>query len=642
MKKDNSIVQRLIDVPISFKIISAVLLVVALALAISAFQTIQIIREQERDVVPKAKSRGQLLEDKIKDAATQYLQMAFFISEMDRVKSSLASGDRQALVSFFPKVVTEAAKLDRIRTLKVHFHVLPARSFLRTWKIDKFGDDLSGFRHTIVDVQRNGARISGIEAGRAGLAIRGVVPVFDQSGKIVGSVEAFCNLAQIVKSFSQEAGDQAALFRKEQVQTFKKHGSNDIRFGDLSMLFASDKEMVNRYVDKDFLEKGLAGQASKVVGNMLVVATPLKDYAQRATGVYVSFTDLTPFKHAQLSSMIRAGVVALVSFVLLAGIVILLVRQVVVLPLNRTVDVLNEVSKGDLSQSVEVSSHDEIGRLGEGVNNMIKSIRTLVSQMRSQGQELEKAGQALQEISGQAAASATETSAQADEITAISRANEERINSVATANEEVTATVREVAQSSMLSMNMVTEIGEKVQESSRTINKLHEYFFQIEEVMQFIRGIAEQTNLLALNATIEAARAGEAGKGFAVVASEVKELARQTGEATDRTVNTIQGLRNIVDESVEAVGHVHEMIEPVKAIAREVSQAMEENIESVNQISLKAQEVAASSTNSARQIEELRGAITIVAEAAEKSSVTSGRLNNLAKEMESLISRFKI
>ncbi len=642
MKNGNTFVQRLVSIPVSFKIITAVLLVVAIALGVSAYETVQIIRDQKKIVVKKAENRGKMLEEKIKDAATQYVQIAFLISEMERVKKSLATKDRQLLVSVFPDIIKQAAALDRARTLKVHFHVVPARSFLRTWKPEKYGDDLSGFRHTVVDVQKTGAKIAGIEAGRAGLAIRGVVPVYDESGKIVGSVEAFCNLAQIVKGFSTDSGDDAALFRKEQIKTFQNKANNEFSFGKLSMLYAHDKSLVKKYLDTAFLLKGLSRQVSKVVGNMLIVATPLKDYAHEATGVYVSFTDLTPFNEAQFSSMLKAGAIALVSFVLLAVVVVVLVRHVVVIPVNRTIEVVNEVSKGNLNKRVQVMSHDEIGHLGEGVNNMIQSIRKLVSQMHTQGKELEKAGDALQEISGQAAASATETSAQADEIAAISKANEERISAVATANEEVTATVREVAQSSMLSMNMVTDIGEKIQETSSTINKLHEYFFQIEEVMQFIRGIAEQTNLLALNATIEAARAGEAGKGFAVVASEVKDLARQTGEATDRIVKTIQGLRDIVDASVASVGHVNEMIEPVKVIAQEVSTAMEENIESVNQISLKAQEVAASSTNSAIQIEELRNAITIVAQAAEKSAATSGRLNNLAKEMEALIARFQI
>ncbi len=642
MEKNNPIVQRLLSIPVSFKIILAVLLVVAIALGISAYQTIEVIRAQEKTVILKAQNRGKLLEEKIKDTATQYLQEAFLISNMENVKASLAGRDRASLVSSFPKMIRETSALDRTRTLKVHFHVTPAKSFLRTWKPGKFGDDLSGFRQTVVDVQNTGAKISGIEAGRAGLAIRGVVPVLDDSGKIVGSVEAFCDLAQVIGNFSRGTGDKAALFRIEQVKTFKKHGSDEIRFGNISMLFAQDQSLVKQFIDKDFLTRGLSRQVTKLAGNMLLVATPLKDYAKNASGVYVSFTDLAPFKQAQFSSMVKAGSVALVSFVLLAASVILLVSRVVVRPLNHTVDVLNEVSKGNLSQSVEILGRDEMGRLGEGVNHMIQSIRKLVQEMRNQSKELEKAGVELQEVSGQAAASASETSAQADEITSISTANEERINSVAAANEEVTATVREVAQSSMLSMNMVTDVGAKVDETSHTINKLHEYFIQIEEVMQFIRGIAEQTNLLALNATIEAARAGEAGKGFAVVASEVKELAGQTGEATDRIVNTIQGLRNIVDASVEAVGQVHEMIDPVKAIAKEVSMAMEENIASVNEISQRAQEVAASSTDSARQIEELRGAINIVANAAEKSAATSGRLNNLAKEMEALISRFQI
>ncbi len=631
MKK--AVVERMLNVSISIKIIVAILLVVALALGVSTYESIQIINKQEQEVIRKAKDQGGVFIDKIKDTASQYLQTAFLISKMHSVRESLANKDRSALVARFPKLISEAASVDSKRTLKVHFHIVPATSFLRTWKPNKFGDDLSGFRQTVVDVQKTGIKIAGIEAGRAGLAIRGVAPVTDDSGKITGSVEAFCDLGEVVKNFSADVGNKAALFRIEDTSA----GSDNLK-----LIFTNDEKLVQDVLDESLLKKALNKQVSKIVGTTLVVATPLKDYSHRTTGIYVSFTNLAQFKKTQQASIIKAGLVALASFVLLALVIIFLMKHVVVGPLNHTLSVINNVSNGDLRSKVPIVAMDEMGRLAKGVNKMIQNIRQLVAEMKTRGKDLEAAGTELQEASVQAAASATETSAQADEIAAMSVANEERINSVASANEEVTATVKEVAQSSMLSMNMVTEVSQKIDETSRTINELHHYFKQIEDVMNFIRAIADQTNLLALNATIEAARAGEAGKGFAVVANEVKQLAKQTGEATDRIVNTIQGLRGMVDASVESVKDVHEMIDPVKEIARDVSVAMEENIKAVNEISIRAQEVASSTTDSSRQINELREAISIVAEASERTAATSKKLNAFAKEMEGLISKFKI
>ncbi len=637
-----TLIQWMRNLSISIKIIFAILFVVAMALGVSTYQTIMVIDKQEKEVIKKAEDQGGLLMDKIKDTASQYLQTAFLISQMDIVKSSLAKKDRAALMAVFPSLIKKAAALDKKRTLKVHVHSLGARSFLRTWKPRKFGDDLSGFRQTVVDVQRTGVRIAGIEAGRAGLAIRGVVPVKDNSGQIVGSVEAFCDLAQVVRNFSDYMGSKAALFRKENIKTFEKGNGNWAGQAELGLIYSSDKELVKKTVDQDFLSEGLRGQVSKIVGNILLVATPLKDYSHKTTGLYISFTDLAPFQSSQQASIIRAGLVGAISFALLGFIIVFLIRRIVLRPLNHTLDVIGNVSKGNLTKEAKITCMDEMGYLAVGVNKMINSIRQLVADMKNRSQALETSGVELQEASNQAAASATETSAQADEIAAVSAANEERINSVAAANEEVTATVKEVAQSSMLSMNMVTEVSQKIDETSKTINELHRYFKQIEEVMTFIRAIADQTNLLALNATIEAARAGEAGKGFAVVANEVKQLAKQTGEATDRIVDTIQGLREMVNASVDSVNHVHEMIDPVKDIARDVSHAMEENIKAVNEISIRAQEVAASTTDSSKQIQELRKAIGIVAQASERTAETSNRLNAFAKEMESLISRFRI
>ncbi|NPA94752.1 MAG: methyl-accepting chemotaxis protein [Thermodesulfobacteria bacterium] len=636
-----AVLDRLLSVSISIKIIVAILLVVALALGVSTYQSIQIIKRQEQSVIRKAKDQGGVFIDKIKDTAAQYLQTAFLISQMHSVRTSLANKDRSALVARFPKLIKEAAAVDSKRTLRVHFHIVPAKSFLRTWKPNKYGDDLSGFRQTVVDVQRSGVMIAGIEAGRAGLAIRGVAPVRDDSGNIVGSVEAFCDLGEVVKNFSADEGNKAALFRIESVDTFSE-ANHKGRFGKLKLIYTNDEQIAQNTLDEDFLNKALRKQVSKIVGTTLVVATPLKDYSHKATGIYVSFTDLAQFKKSQLASIMHAGLVALASFVLLALVVIVLLRHVIVGPLSQTLDVINGVSEGDLRREVPVRAMDELGRLAKGVNQMIQNIRQLVGEMKHRGRDLEMAGLELQETSVQAASSAAKTSTQAEEIAAMSSANEERIKSVASANEEVTATVKEVAQSSMLSMNMVTEVGQKIDETSHTINELHHYFRQIEDVMNFIRAIAEQTNLLALNATIEAARAGDAGKGFAVVANEVKQLAKQTGEATDRIVHTIQGLRDMVNASVESVNDVHEMIDPVKEIARDVSMAMEENIKAVNEISIRAQEVASSTTDSSKQINELREAINVVAEASEKTAATSKKLNAFAKEMETLISKFKI
>ena len=641
MGMKEAVVQRLLNVSISVKIILAILVVVAFALGISTFQTIQVVQKQQNEVIKKAENRGQVLTDKIKDTASQYLQTAFLISNMDVVKKSLATGDRSALLAKFPQLIGNAASLDKRRTLKVHVHAVPARSFLRTWKPGKYGDDLSGFRQTVVDVQKAGIRIAGVEAGRAGLAIRGVAPVKDESGKVIGSVEAFCDLAQVVRNFSADTGTKAALFRKERTGQSKSQGLLT-GLGDMSLIFASDEKLAKSLVDGKFLHEAVERQASRVIGNTLLVATPIRDYSHGTTGIYVSFTNLAPFKRAQHVSILKAALVALASFILLAITVVLLVNRIVVGPLNHTLEVIKEVSRGNLRRKVRFSAMDEMGHLAKGVNQMIGSIRHLVGDMKQRSKELEDAGSELQEASNQAAASASETSAQADEIAQVSAANEERINSVAGANEEVTATVKEVAQSSMLSMNMVTEVSHKIDEASDTITELHRYFKQIEEVMTFIRTIADQTNLLALNATIEAARAGEAGKGFAVVANEVKQLAKQTSEATDRIVDTIQGLREMVNASVDSVKDVHEMIDPVKDIARDVSVAMEENIKAVNEISVRAQEVAASTTDSSRQIRELREAINIVAQASEKTAATSNRLNSFAKEMESLIARFQI
>jgi len=183
------------------------------------------------------------------------------------------------------------------------------------------------------------------------------------------------------------------------------------------------------------------------------------------------------------------------------------------------------------------------------------------------------------------------------EININARQTSENVNTVAAASEELSAAVNEIGQQVSLSSETASRAVRESHETHSIIKGLSEAANQIGEVVDLIREIAEQTNLLALNATIEAARAGEAGKGFAVVASEVKALATQTARATESISSQVKLIQDKTDTSVSAIENVAKTIENMSAITSAISAAVEEQDAATQEISRNMQQAAQGTGN---------------------------------------------
>jgi methyl-accepting chemotaxis protein len=229
-------------------------------------------------------------------------------------------------------------------------------------------------------------------------------------------------------------------------------------------------------------------------------------------------------------------------------------------PLAEVLRVMSKVSDGDLRENVEVHSSDEIGKLSEGFNQLINQLSTMLNEIASSSQQLSSAAEETSAISSQSHVNINRQKEQTDML--------------ATAMTEMTATVDEVASSarntstevanadrealagqSLVQSNIVTINGlsDEIQKAAEVIDRLNQYSNNIGTVLDVIRGIADQTNLLALNAAIEAARAGEQGRGFAVVADEVRSLASKTQESTSEIQEMIERLQSGTQEAVKVM-----------------------------------------------------------------------------------------
>lgn len=201
-------------------------------------------------------------------------------------------------------------------------------------------------------------------------------------------------------------------------------------------------------------------------------------------------------------------------------------------PLQRTVETLGSLAQGDLTHKLTVISQDELGAMATAFNLAIGNIAEVVRNINQNTEALTTSADELANASQRMRVNAEETVTQARVVAVASEQVSKNGHTVTAGSEEMSTTIKEIAHNTSDSARVAAQAMQVAESTTQMIGKLRESSVEIGHVIKVITSIAEQTNLLALNATIEAARAGEAGKGFAVVANEVKELAKQTADAT--------------------------------------------------------------------------------------------------------------
>ena len=247
--------------------------------------------------------------------------------------------------------------------------------------------------------------------------------------------------------------------------------------------------------------------------------------------------------------------------------------------------------------------------------------------------EMESAAQALD----QSSRSASETTAV---VNASSSRAAENVDTVAAAAEQMTGSIAEIAQQIARSTEIAQDAAHRVEQTNGDVSALNSAAEKIGDIVNLINDIAEQTNLLALNATIEAARAGEAGKGFAVVASEVKTLAEQTGKATSSISDQITGIQGATGKAVDAMASISEVISEMNAIASAIAAAMEEQRAAASEITRAAQDAANGTRDVAGSIAKVDAAASETGQCASQVNAASGALNTEAEGLEKAVKEF--
>jgi methyl-accepting chemotaxis protein len=320
-----------------------------------------------------------------------------------------------------------------------------------------------------------------------------------------------------------------------------------------------------------------------------------------------------------------------------------LCRRTIARPLYEVVSQLKDMSQGegDLTRRLRVRNQDEIGELAKWFNEFVEKIQKTVRRIGDSVQSLASSAEELTAVSQQMAGISEETAAQADVVSAASEQVSKSTQTVAAGAEEMSASIKEISKSANDAARVAKDAVEVTDKTNQTITQLGASSAEIGNVLKVITSIAEQTNLLALNATIEAARAGEAGKGFAVVANEVKELAKQTGQATEDISNKIGAIQHDTEGAVAAIAQIGGVITQINGIASTIASAVEEQTVTTNEMARNVAEAAKGSNEIVQNISGVAEAAQSAASGATETQTAAQELARLASELQAVVGQFK-
>nr|WP_236232383.1 methyl-accepting chemotaxis protein [Pseudomonas tohonis] len=334
----------------------------------------------------------------------------------------------------------------------------------------------------------------------------------------------------------------------------------------------------------------------------------------------------------------------------------LLIALLIVRPLQRVIAVARQISAGDLSVEIEVDRSDEVGQLLEAMRGMSANLRDMVGRLQGGVAQISSSAQALSSVTEQTRVGVNGQKLETDQV--------------ATAMSQMTATVHEVARNAEAAaastqsadskvssgsevvrqtLGRINQLAAAMQAATQSIEHLSHETQSIGSVLDVIKSVAEQTNLLALNAAIEAARAGEQGRGFAVVADEVRALAKRTQQSTAEIERLVVTLRDGVRRSVERMQESGTLVEMTVQDANHTELALSGIAEAVSVIHQMNQQIAAAAEQQSAVAEEINRSVTSIRDIADQSALameetanSSTQLASLGRDLQAMAGHFRL
>ncbi|PTT99759.1 methyl-accepting chemotaxis protein [Pseudomonas sp. HMWF031] len=352
------------------------------------------------------------------------------------------------------------------------------------------------------------------------------------------------------------------------------------------------------------------------------------------------------------SLQIGTTLLALV-FGILAAVII--TRQIT-RPIRETLDMVERITTGDLTQNLVSTRRDELGVLQQGIQRMGQTLRDLISGIRDGVAQIASAAEELSTVTEQSSAGMNSQKTETDQVATAMQEMSSTVQEVALNAEQASKAATEASNLALEGDKLIAEAMAQIEHlatemvlSTEAMTLLQQESNKIGSVMDVIKTVADQTNLLALNAAIEAARAGEAGRGFAVVADEVRGLAQRTQKSTEEIEVLVTGLQSGTQQVADVMNNSRRLTDSSVELTRKASASLESITQYVSNIQSMNHQIAAAAGQQSTVADEISQSIVNVrdiceqtADASNETAASSVELARLGNQLQTMVSHFKV